>query len=1033
MITSFDQFFEALRQDREFWVTANRRNKFERGIRNATVEKYADPTHFIYELLQNAEDQAATKVRFRLEADAVTFEHDGNPFTREDVEGVTGLGNTTKIDQANKIGCFGIGFKSVFVVTDRPEVHCTIEGRPIAFAIRDLVVPELIAPSHSGAATLIRLPLAPDTAQETLAKVREALAASGARSLLFLDSIKELQWTDAGGDGGTCRAENRQGNLRVLTTSLAGQPAVTDRFLILSRPVRREEDASDHCVKIALRMNEGGNIVPEPTATRVAVFFETEDLTGLHFQVHGPFQLTDNRANIKRGDKWNALLVGELAALLVESLPELRERGLVTRGFLEVMPNPSDDLPEPWHPIREAVATAFRTHPLVPAHSGGHVAGQSAVRGPADLRDALGDEGLSQFAALADARWVTGGLRSGRIDAFLTMIKIPEWGYADYLAAFQRAFTHHWYGNDIQIAQRAQAWFDALPDDQVQRLYLLVDAATRGQRRPWLGQLPYVRLEDGSRVSPGDALLLPAGASEDEAAAHGLVLVKSALVRTRARGKEVEQFLKRAGVKEIGERDYIRAILRSSYGQGRGPTVERHLQHMRRFLRYFAETRDAYLFADTAIFRVEGAEGYHAAGAVFLGAPYAQSALGRVYDGQVNGRTRKPLWSGYAKLKRAELVSLAAAVGIEQKLHVVQTRVGTNHPRWATLTKGFGGTRITSTQTSTDYSIPQLVGMLRRKDVEIARLVWKAVSETGAYCMYARWAPNQSYEPNQDLSTLALVLQQTEWIPAKDGSFRRPRAITAPELASGFPTSGNDAWLNVIEFAAEHRQRSEQHQQRRKAAQSIGLPPELADRLQGLSPEALQAFGAEMVERIASGAFTKPEFPEREAPNPTRRAERVAERAKDAPAKTYETRERSVRTSDGDARRQAKPYLRDYYTNEAGDMVCQACQGAMPFRLPTGEHYFEAPEFLLSASAELAENHLALCPTCSAKWRYANDEDDADLLAAMHEASAPEIAVTLAGAPVRLRFVQVHFDDLLSIFASSNRPDTGDGLAAPAG
>jgi hypothetical protein len=41
-------------------------------------------------------------------------------------------------------------------------------------------------------------------------------------------------------------------------------------------------------------------------------------------------------------------------------------------------------------------------------------------------------------------------------------------------------------------------------------------------------------------------------------------------------------------------------------------------------------------------------------------------------------------------------------------------------------------------------------------------------------------------------------------------------------------------------------------------------------------------------------------------------------------------------------------------------MICQACHHAMPFRLADGKHYFEAPEFLQSASAELAENHLAL-------------------------------------------------------------------------
>jgi hypothetical protein len=241
------------------------------------------------------------------------------------------------------------------------------------------------------------------------------------------------------------------------------------------------------------------------------------------------------------------------------------------------------------------------------------------------------------------------------------------------------------------------------------------------------------------------------------------------------------------------------------------------------------------------------------------------------------------------------------------------------------------------------------------------------------------YAPNQAHEPHRAPSTLALCLRDAEWIPAKDGSLRRPSAITTPELAAGLSTGGNEDWLNAIGFASEHRQRSEQSQLRRKAAKSIGLPEELADQLASLSPEALKTLGGEMLQRIASGAFTSPRFPERDAPNPARRAEKLAERASAAPAKAYESRSRSVRTTDKEVRQLARPYLRDLYTNPDGEMICQACHLAMPFRLEDGTPYFEAPELFQSSSAELAENHLALCPTCCAKWQHANSTSDVEI------------------------------------------------------
>ena len=98
----------------------------------------------------------------------------------------------------------------------------------------------------------------------------------------------------------------------------------------------------------------------------------------------------------------------------------------------------------------------------------------------------------------------------------------------------------------------------------------------------------------------------------------------------------------------------------------------------------------------------------------------------------------------------------------------------------------------------------------------------------------------------------------------------------------------------------------------------------------------------------------------------------------------------------------------------------------MPFNLPDGSPYFEAPELLPEASAELVENHLALCPTCCAKWHHARGTTDADVIAALRSAQTPEITVTLADEETVIRFVHVHLDDLRTIISV-----TVDGAMAP--
>ena len=57
------------------------------------------------------------------------------------MKGVCGVGETTK--DLTDIGRFGIGFKSVYSITDRPEVHSGNEN----FAIDSFVFPTEVPPT----------------------------------------------------------------------------------------------------------------------------------------------------------------------------------------------------------------------------------------------------------------------------------------------------------------------------------------------------------------------------------------------------------------------------------------------------------------------------------------------------------------------------------------------------------------------------------------------------------------------------------------------------------------------------------------------------------------------------------------------------------------------------------------------------------------------------------------------------------------------------------------------------------------------
>lgn len=89
-------------------------------LKIASEQLYGKDVHWALELLQNAEDAGARHIIFVFENDRILVSNDGAPFTAEDVWAICSAGHSAK---KNKIGFFGIGFKSVFKLSDAPEIR----------------------------------------------------------------------------------------------------------------------------------------------------------------------------------------------------------------------------------------------------------------------------------------------------------------------------------------------------------------------------------------------------------------------------------------------------------------------------------------------------------------------------------------------------------------------------------------------------------------------------------------------------------------------------------------------------------------------------------------------------------------------------------------------------------------------------------------------------------------------------------------------------------------------------------------------
>ena len=462
------------------------------------ANRYDDRTHFIYELLQNAEDALARRVgwcgsravSFDLDGQTLRVSHYGVPFDENDVAGICGIGESTK--DLTAIGRFGIGFKSVYAFSDRPEIHSGSED----FAIECYVWPVAVEPvERDEQETVILIPLKPDDGGGK-AEIVDGLSRLGASSLLFLQEIEEIRWSvDSVPTGLYLRqAEERGPNVRSVTVvgQKEGEPDVYEEWLVCSRAVRAGEGQSVGRVEVAwsVAADEDGSAVIQPVErSRLVVFFPTALETGLGFLVQGPYRTTPSRDNVPARDDWNRACASETGTLLIESLRWLRDEGLLNVTALTCLPLEQSRFEESmFRDLFEVTKDALHREELLPAFGGGHVSAEDGrMARTQELRDLLEP---MQLAALEGGtrplRWVDGQISQDRTPAL-----------RQYL---MRVLGMRELTPEALLSRLDKAFLESQSDGWTQGLYEFFGSQIA--LRPRLGALPIVRLANGSHVFP---------------------------------------------------------------------------------------------------------------------------------------------------------------------------------------------------------------------------------------------------------------------------------------------------------------------------------------------------------------------------------------------------------------------------------------------------------------------------------------------------------------------------------------------------
>ncbi len=364
---------------------------------------YSERNHFVYELLQNAEDARATKVVIEYYPNKLIFYHNGKPFDTNDVIGVSSMLMGTKDStDAQTIGRFGMGFKSVFKYTYRPEIYSDDE----AFRISNYLLPEELNNGWNYKAEKRNLicktsadsSIAPFKDEEHLTKfiipfekinkkgeieevngteVLLKLRELKGEILLFLSHIQSLYWVNK--TTGlysyiTAKQDEKDENLFScrIEGSNQGEKEEITKYIKFTKLFNHPEMKNAE-VSVAYKLNSRGDNINELPGTDICVYFPTREKTDLPFLVHGSFETAVSREKLMTPSSFNDDLFAVLGNLIAETLPILAKRKLLTQAFIRniVMPAFQDEEKNETIPgLRDKITESFKKDKIIPTSNG---------------------------------------------------------------------------------------------------------------------------------------------------------------------------------------------------------------------------------------------------------------------------------------------------------------------------------------------------------------------------------------------------------------------------------------------------------------------------------------------------------------------------------------------------------------------------------------------------------------------------------------------------------------------------------------
>jgi hypothetical protein len=362
----------------------NLQTELNNALKLLSHDLYSKKSHFVLELIQNADDNhyspdVTPQLTFQVAPERFVVVNNELGFSEPNIQAICSVGKSSKAgNKSGYIGEKGIGFKSVFTVSNAPEIHSN--GYHFRFDRRDeanllgYVVPEWceLPDGVNPEVTTIILP-----AGRKYQFDDKSLADLDARLLLFLAKLREVTLEYKDGKVTYRRLDDeRLSRLSTERSSSAGVHTLEEAHYVraeISFPMVNFEDEKrpgvDHAsVVLAFPVDANGAANPEPSS-HVFAFLPIRQI-GFRFAIQADFILSSSREDILADRPWNLLLRAGIAQVFKAAIDTFKKSDALAFSFLKYLPAENDLLDPFFKMVGKELFGVLAKSECLPSESG---------------------------------------------------------------------------------------------------------------------------------------------------------------------------------------------------------------------------------------------------------------------------------------------------------------------------------------------------------------------------------------------------------------------------------------------------------------------------------------------------------------------------------------------------------------------------------------------------------------------------------------------------------------------------------------